>query len=32
VTKGAVGLGKLQDRTEKKAAEEAADTFKPLLV
>jgi molecular chaperone HtpG len=31
VAKGAVDLGKLQDETEKKAAEEAAETFKPLL-
>jgi molecular chaperone HtpG len=31
VAKGAVDLGKLQDGTEKKAAEEAAETFKPLL-
>jgi len=31
VSKGAVDLGKLQDETEKKAAEEAAETFKPLL-
>jgi molecular chaperone HtpG len=31
VAKGAVDLGKLQDDTEKKAAEEAAETFKPLL-
>jgi len=31
VAKGAVDLGKLQDDTEKKAAEEAAETFKPML-
>ena len=31
VAKGAVDLGTLQDETEKKAAEEAAETFKPLL-
>ena len=31
VAKGAVDLGKLLDETEKKAAEEAAETFKPLL-
>jgi molecular chaperone HtpG len=31
VAKGAVDLGKLQDETEKKAAEDAAETFKPLL-
>ncbi len=31
VSKGAVDLGKLQDEAEKKAAEEAAETFKPLL-
>ena len=31
VAKGAVDLGKLQDETEKKAAEEAAESFKPLL-
>jgi molecular chaperone HtpG len=31
VAKGAVDLGKLQDEAEKKAAEEAAETFKPLL-
>ena len=31
VAKGAVVLGKLQDEAEKKAAEEAAETFKPLL-
>ena len=31
VAKGSVDLGKLQDETEKKAAEEAAETFKPLL-
>ena len=31
VAKGAVDLGKLQDEGEKKAAEEAAETFKPLL-
>ena len=31
VAKGAVDLGKLQDETEKKAAEEAAETFKPML-
>ena len=31
VTKGAFDLGKLQDEAEKKAAEEAAETFKPLL-
>ena len=31
MAKGAVDLGKLQDETEKKAAEEAAETFKPLL-
>jgi molecular chaperone HtpG len=31
VTKGAVDLGKLQDEAEKKKAEEAAETFKPLL-
>jgi len=29
VAKGAVDLGKLQDENEKKAAEEAAETFKP---
>jgi len=31
VAKGAVELGKLQDEAEKKAAEEAAEAFKPLL-
>jgi molecular chaperone HtpG len=31
VTKGAVDLGKLQDEEEKKKAEEAATTFKPVL-
>ncbi|MFZ4550772.1 MAG: molecular chaperone HtpG [Aquabacterium sp.] len=31
VTKGAVDLGKLQDEDEKKKAEEAAETFKPVL-
>jgi molecular chaperone HtpG len=31
VAKGAVDLGKLQDDDEKKAAEVAAETFKPLL-
>jgi molecular chaperone HtpG len=31
VAKGAVDLGKLQDESEKKAAEEAQETFKPLL-
>ncbi|MBC5763261.1 molecular chaperone HtpG [Ramlibacter albus] len=31
VARGAVDLGKLQDETEKKAAEEAAEAFKPLL-
>jgi molecular chaperone HtpG len=31
VAKGAVDLGSLQDEAEKKAAEEAAETFKPLL-
>ncbi|MDM0116522.1 molecular chaperone HtpG [Variovorax sp. J22R133] len=31
VAKGAVDLGKLQDEGEKKAAEEAAETFKPIL-
>ncbi|MBB6576047.1 molecular chaperone HtpG [Comamonas odontotermitis] len=31
VAKGAVDLGKLQDETEKKAAEEAAEAFKPVL-
>ena len=31
VAKGAVDLGKLQDETEKKAAEDAAEAFKPLL-
>jgi molecular chaperone HtpG len=31
VAKGAVDLGKLQDEEEKKAAEEAAEGFKPLL-
>ncbi|WKB54956.1 molecular chaperone HtpG [Eleftheria terrae] len=31
VAKGAVDLGKLQDEEEKKKAEEAASTFKPLL-
>ena len=31
VAKGAFDLGKLQDEEEKKAAEEAAETFKPLL-
>jgi molecular chaperone HtpG len=31
VAKGAVDLGSLQDDAEKKAAEEAAETFKPLL-
>ena len=32
VAKGAVDLGKLQNDDEKKAAEEAAETFKPVLV
>jgi molecular chaperone HtpG len=31
VAKGAVDLGKLQDEDEKKHAEEAAETFKPVL-
>ena len=31
VAKGAFDLGKLQDEEEKKATEEAAETFKPLL-
>ena len=31
VAKGAVDLGKLQDEDEKKAAEEAAEQFKPVL-
>jgi molecular chaperone HtpG len=31
VAKGAVDLGKLQDEAEKKAAESAAETFKPTL-
>jgi molecular chaperone HtpG len=31
VAKGAVDLGKLQDEAEKKATEEAAATFKPVL-
>jgi len=31
VAKGAVDLGNLQDDAEKKAAEQAAETFKPLL-
>jgi len=31
VAKGAVDLGKLQDETEKKAAEAAAESFKPVL-
>jgi molecular chaperone HtpG len=31
VTKGSVDLGKLQDEAEKKAAEEAAESFKPTL-
>jgi molecular chaperone HtpG len=31
VAKGAVDLGSLQDEAEKKAAEEAAETIKPLL-
>jgi molecular chaperone HtpG len=31
VAKGAVDLGSLQDEAEKKAAEDAAETFKPLL-
>ncbi len=31
VAKGAVDLGSLQDEAEKKAAEEAAEVFKPLL-
>jgi len=31
VAKGAVDLGKLQNEAEKKAAEEAAETFKPTL-
>jgi molecular chaperone HtpG len=31
VAKGAVDLGSLQDEEEKKKAEEAAETFKPLL-
>ena len=31
VAKGAVDLGNLQDETEKKAAEDAAESFKPVL-
>ena len=31
VAKGSVDLGKLQDEQEKKAAEDAAETFKPVL-
>ena len=31
VARGAVDLGKLQDDSEKRAAEEAAETFKPML-
>ncbi|MDB5878901.1 MAG: molecular chaperone HtpG [Variovorax sp.] len=31
VAKGAVDLGTLQDESEKKAAEDAAETFKPVL-
>jgi len=31
VAKGAVDLGQLQDESEKKAAEEAAEAFKPVL-
>jgi len=31
VAKGAVDLGQLQDEAEKKAAEEAAEAFKPVL-
>jgi len=31
VAKGAVDLGKLQDEAEKKAAEQAAESFKPVL-
>ena len=31
VAKGGVDLGKLQDEAEKKAAEEAAESFKPVL-
>ncbi len=31
VAKGAVDLGKLQDEAEKKAAEDAAEAFKPIL-
>jgi molecular chaperone HtpG len=31
VAKGAVDLGKLQDETEKKAAEVAAESFKPVI-
>jgi molecular chaperone HtpG len=31
VAKGAVDLGSLQDESEKKAAEDAAETFKPVL-
>ncbi|HXD39724.1 MAG TPA: molecular chaperone HtpG [Ramlibacter sp.] len=31
VARGAVDLGKLQDEAEKKAAEQAAETFKPIL-
>jgi molecular chaperone HtpG len=31
VAKGAVDLGKLQDEAEKKAVEEAAEAFKPML-
>ena len=31
VARGAVDLGKLQDESEKKAAEEAAEAFKPVL-
>ncbi len=31
VARGAVDLGKLQDESEKKAVEQAAETFKPML-
>jgi molecular chaperone HtpG len=31
VAKGAVDLGKLQDESEKKAAEDAAESFKPVI-
>jgi molecular chaperone HtpG len=31
IAKGAVDLGKLQDEAEKKAAEDAAESFKPIL-